>query len=60
MPVWINGPFGEERPRPRTSCIAVVADRIADTIGLTVAPNTDSLLHGRPRRMAVTVRNTRL
>ncbi|WP_206055067.1 hypothetical protein [Nocardia sp. CS682] len=43
-----------------TTAVAAVADQIADTVGVTLAPNTDGLLVGRLRRMAVTVRHARL
>lgn len=40
--------------------VAAVADRIADTAGVTLTPDTDGRIRGRLRRVAVTVRNVRL
>ncbi|MFI5778891.1 hypothetical protein [Nocardia sp. NPDC051570] len=40
-----------------TTAIVAIADRIADTVGLTLAPNTDGRVRNRLRRMAVTVRH---
>lgn len=42
-----------------TTPIPAVAEHIADTVGLTLAPNTDNRLRGRLRRMAVTIRHVR-
>ncbi|WP_405163110.1 AAA family ATPase [Nocardia sp. NBC_01499] len=56
----LSKPEFAEHIRTDTTTVAAVADRIADTVGLTLTPNTDSLLRGRLRRMAVTVRNARL
>ncbi|MBV8995416.1 MAG: hypothetical protein JO287_17350 [Pseudonocardiales bacterium] len=42
-----------------TTTVAAVADHIADTVGLALAPNTDGRLVGRLRRMAITVRHIR-
>ncbi|WP_225725143.1 MULTISPECIES: AAA family ATPase [unclassified Nocardia] len=43
-----------------TKTVAMVVDRIADSVGLTLAPNADSRFRGRLRRMAVTLRHTRV
>lgn len=43
-----------------TTPVAAVADRIADTVGLTLTPDTDGRIRSRLRRMAVTVRSARL
>ncbi len=45
--------------RTDTTPIPAVAEQIADTAGLTLAPNTDNRLRGRLRRMAVTIRHVR-
>ncbi|MFI6170671.1 hypothetical protein ACIBCN_28070 [Nocardia sp. NPDC051052] len=42
-----------------TTAVSAVADRIADSVGLTLAPNTDGRVRGRLRQMAVTVRHAR-
>ncbi|MFE3542747.1 AAA family ATPase [Nocardia sp. NPDC059177] len=43
-----------------TTPIAAVADRIADSAGLTLTPDTDGPIRGTLRRVAVTVRSARL
>jgi hypothetical protein len=45
--------------RTDTTPIPVVAQHIADTVGLELAPDNDSRLVGRLRRMAVTIRHIR-
>lgn len=40
--------------------VAAVAERIATTVGLPIAPNTDSPLRGRLRRAAVGIRHIRI
>lgn len=42
-----------------TTAVTAVADRIAESAGLALAPDTDSRLRGRLRRMAVTVHHAR-
>jgi hypothetical protein len=42
-----------------TTPVTIVANRIADSAGLTLAPDTDNRLRARLRRMAVTVHHTR-
>ncbi|WP_067664622.1 AAA family ATPase [Nocardia miyunensis] len=42
-----------------TTAVTAVADRIADSTGLTLAPDTDGRLRGRLRRMTVTIRHAR-
>ncbi|MEU4345367.1 AAA family ATPase [Nocardia sp. NPDC023852] len=42
-----------------TTVVTSVAGRIADMVGLTLAPNTDGRMRGRLRRMAVTARHAR-
>ncbi|MEU4836823.1 AAA family ATPase [Nocardia testacea] len=42
-----------------TTPVPAVAERIADTVGVTLTPDTDGRLRGRLRRMAVTVRSAR-
>ncbi|WP_433662341.1 AAA family ATPase [Nocardia sp. CA-128927] len=56
----LSKPEFAEHIRTDTTTVAAVADRIADTVGVMLAPNNDSLLQGRLRRMAVTVRHARL
>lgn len=56
----VLGHAGPEDIPTETTTVVGVADRIADTVGLTLVPNTDGRLVGRIRRMAVTVRHIRL
>lgn len=56
----LSKPEFAEHIRTDTTTVAAVADRIADTVGLALAPNTDNAVLGRLRRMAVTVRHVHL
>lgn len=55
----LSKPEFAEQIHTDTTPVPAVAERIADAAGLTLAPNTDSRLRGRLRRMAVTVRHAR-
>ncbi|WP_218020370.1 AAA family ATPase [Nocardia sienata] len=56
----LSKPEFADHIRTDTIPVAAVAARIADTVGLTLTPDTDGRIRGRLRRMAVTVRNIRL
>jgi hypothetical protein len=49
-----------EHIRTDATEVRAVADRIAATVGLTLAPNADGQLRGRLRRMGVTIRHARM
>src|SRR5262245_52618223 len=56
----LSKPDFAEHIRTDTTPVRGIADRIAETAGLTLAPNTDGQLRGRLRRIAVTIRHTRV
>jgi hypothetical protein len=52
----LSKPDFAEHIRTDTTTVSGVTDRIAETAGLTLAPNTDGRLRGRLRRIGVTIR----